>query len=109
MAENFASFDYRSQEEVLTVLKVLTRELAETGAQLLERIAPGNLLAQFKSPQKQGSHAMPASDNLSEQAQVLEIRTDVPNSSVKRGKLFQPSRERLAILYMNRLLELGFR
>ena len=51
MAENFASFDYRTQEEVLTVLKTLTRELAETGALLVERIAPGNLLTQLASAQ----------------------------------------------------------
>ncbi|KAL5482593.1 SCC2 [Sanghuangporus weigelae] len=53
MAENFASFDYRTQEEVLTVLKTLTRELAETGAQLVERIAPGNLLAQLRSQDRE--------------------------------------------------------
>lgn len=52
MAENFSSFDYRTQEEVLTVIKILTRELAETGALLVERIAPGNLLAQLKPSQK---------------------------------------------------------
>ncbi|EJC97952.1 uncharacterized protein FOMMEDRAFT_114738 [Fomitiporia mediterranea MF3/22] len=49
MAENFATFDYRTQEEVLTVLKTLTRELAESGSLLVERIAPGNLLAQLQS------------------------------------------------------------
>lgn len=51
MAENFASFDYRTQEEVLTVLKILTRELSETGALLVERISPGNLLTQLISTQ----------------------------------------------------------
>lgn len=50
MAENFACFDYRTQEEVLTVIKSLTRELAETGAQLVEQIAPGSLLAQLQTP-----------------------------------------------------------
>lgn len=50
MAENFASFDYKIQEEVLTVIKSLTRELAETGAQLVEQIAPGSMLAQLQTP-----------------------------------------------------------
>ena len=49
MAENFASFDYKIQEEVLTVIKSLTRELAETGAQLVEQIAPGSMQAQLQT------------------------------------------------------------
>lgn len=85
MAENFASFDYRTQEEVLTVLKVLTRELAETGAQLLERIAPGNLLAQLKPSQRQGSHSTPMPEGVSEQAHVLQVQQAVPESSDKKG------------------------
>lgn len=88
MAENFASFDYRSQEEVLTVLKVLTRELAETGAQLLERIAPGNLLAQLKPSQKQDSNTMPALDGASEPVQEPGVEPVAPNSPGKRGKLY---------------------
>ncbi|KAL5501640.1 SCC2 [Sanghuangporus vaninii] len=63
MVENFASFDYRTQEEVLTVLKTLTRELAETGAQLVERIAPGNLLAQLRSQDREVGE---------DQAQIVE-------------------------------------
>ena len=55
MAENFASFDYRTQEEVLTVIKTLTRELAETGSLLVERIAPGNLLSQLRPVQDQNN------------------------------------------------------
>ncbi|KAI5117240.1 hypothetical protein M0805_001558 [Coniferiporia weirii] len=53
MVENFASFDYRSQEEVLIVVKTLTRELAETGALLVERIAPNNLMIQLKQGHNQ--------------------------------------------------------
>lgn len=85
MAENFASFDYRTQEEVLTVLKVLTRELAETGAQLLERIAPGNLLAQLKPSQRHGSHSTPMPEGASEQAQVPEVQQAIPESPDKKG------------------------
>lgn len=48
MAGNFAHFDYRTQEEVLTVAKTLTRGLAETGVILVENIAPGLLAEQLR-------------------------------------------------------------
>ncbi|KAF8968942.1 hypothetical protein BDZ97DRAFT_1797116 [Flammula alnicola] len=44
MAENFAAFDYKTQEEVLTVIKYLTSVLSTTGMQLLEIISPSHLL-----------------------------------------------------------------
>lgn len=47
MAENFASFDYRTQEEVLTVLKYLTSVLSTTGMQLVEAVSPSHLLKQL--------------------------------------------------------------
>ncbi|KAH8114301.1 hypothetical protein DFH11DRAFT_1508962 [Phellopilus nigrolimitatus] len=77
MAENFASFDYRTQEEVLTVLKILTRELAETGSLLVERIAPGNLLTQLKPTQE---HDKELGEEL---LQAPALYT--PGSPVKRG------------------------
>lgn len=49
MAGNFAHFDYRTQEEVLTVIKSLTKELAETGVMLIETIAPGMLSEQLRA------------------------------------------------------------
>lgn len=73
MVENFASFDYRTQEEVLTVLKTLTRELAETGANLVERIAPGNLLAQLRSQNRHSGE---------------DAQTDVPPSPARPGDRF---------------------
>ena len=45
MAENFATFDYKTQEEVFTVIKSLTNVLSTTGMQLLEIISPSHLLA----------------------------------------------------------------
>ena len=45
MAENFATFDYKTQEEVFTVIKSLTSVLSTTGMQLLEIISPSHLLA----------------------------------------------------------------
>ena len=47
MAENFASFDYKTQEEVLTVLKYLTSILSTTGSQIVEALSPSHLLAQL--------------------------------------------------------------
>ena len=49
MAENFATFDYKTQEEVITVIKYLTTVLSTTGTQLLETISPSHLLAQLHS------------------------------------------------------------
>ncbi|THH23071.1 hypothetical protein EUX98_g8109 [Antrodiella citrinella] len=47
MAENFATFDYKSQEEVLTVIKYLTAVLSTTGMQVVEIFSPSNLLSQL--------------------------------------------------------------
>jgi cohesin loading factor subunit SCC2 len=55
MAENFASFDYKAQEEVITVIKYLTTVLSTTGAQLLEIISPSHLLAQLRNTSQSGS------------------------------------------------------
>ncbi|KAF8648994.1 hypothetical protein AX16_006108 [Volvariella volvacea WC 439] len=49
MAENFSAFEYKTQEEVLTVIKHLTRILSTTGMQLLELVSPSHLLAQLRS------------------------------------------------------------
>ena len=57
MAENFASFDYKTQEEVLTVLKYLTSVLSTTGSQIVEALAPSHLLSQLHegAPVSKGS------------------------------------------------------
>lgn len=47
MAENFACFEYKTQEEVLTVIKYLTGILSTTGMQLIELFSPQHLLAQL--------------------------------------------------------------
>lgn len=47
MAENFAAFDYKTQEEVLTVLKYLTSTLSTSGMQLVETLSPAHLLKQL--------------------------------------------------------------
>jgi cohesin loading factor subunit SCC2 len=47
MAENVSAFEYKTQEEVLTVIKHLTGVLSTTGLQLVEAISPSNLLTQL--------------------------------------------------------------
>jgi len=47
MAENFAAFDYKTQEEVLTVIKYLTAILSTTGMQVVEIFSPSHLLSQL--------------------------------------------------------------
>ncbi|KAH9923582.1 hypothetical protein B0H21DRAFT_765352 [Amylocystis lapponica] len=70
MAENFAAFDYKTQEEVLTVLKYLTAVLSTTGMQLVEALSPSHLLAQLHAPS---------------QSQAPEQHLDVPSSTLSVG------------------------
>jgi cohesin loading factor subunit SCC2 len=49
MAENFSAFDYKTQEEVLTILKHLTSVLSTAGMQLLAVLSPSHLLTQLGS------------------------------------------------------------
>jgi cohesin loading factor subunit SCC2 len=49
MAENFAAFDYKTQEEVLLVIKSLTNVLSTAGMQCVEALSPRNLLAQLQA------------------------------------------------------------
>lgn len=55
MAENFASFDYKIQEEVLTVIAQLTKVLSTMGMQLVEILSPSNLLVQLHAPTGDGT------------------------------------------------------
>ena len=47
MVENFSAFDYKTLEEVLTVIKYLTSVLSTAGMQLVEILSPSNLLTQL--------------------------------------------------------------
>lgn len=53
MAENFATLDYKTLEEVLTVIKHLTSILSTSGMQLIDLVSPSHLLAQLHEPQSQ--------------------------------------------------------
>jgi len=48
MAENFAAFEYKTQEEVITVIKDLTVVLSVDGTRLLEIISPSHLLSHLR-------------------------------------------------------------
>ena len=50
MVENFATFDYKSQEEVLMVVKNLIAVLSTAGMQLMELLSPSHLLTQLREP-----------------------------------------------------------
>ncbi|KDR82399.1 hypothetical protein GALMADRAFT_220397 [Galerina marginata CBS 339.88] len=52
MAENFSAFDYKTLEEVLTVIKYLTSVLSTTGMQVLEIISPSHLLTHLHGTSK---------------------------------------------------------
>ncbi|KAF8552743.1 hypothetical protein OG21DRAFT_1477602 [Imleria badia] len=66
MAENFATLDYKTQEEALTVIKHLTSILSTSGMQLIEVVSPSNLLVQLHEQQQQpvpnSTHAAPNLD-----------------------------------------------
>lgn len=47
MADNLACFEYKVQEDVLTVAKHLTSVLSTSGTQLVETVAPAHLLTQL--------------------------------------------------------------
>lgn len=67
MAENFASFDYKTQEEPLTVIKSLTAVLSTAGMQLVEMLSPSHLLTQLHAPtgsQPVGSPAQPTGQDV---------------------------------------------
>ncbi|KAH8818805.1 sister chromatid cohesion C-terminus-domain-containing protein [Flagelloscypha sp. PMI_526] len=52
MAENFSSFEYKTQEEVFTVIKYLTSVLSTTGMQVVELVSPSHLMAQLHNSQE---------------------------------------------------------
>jgi cohesin loading factor subunit SCC2 len=51
MAENFASLDYKTQEEVMTVIKHLTSVLSTVGMQVIDILSPSHLLVQLHDTQ----------------------------------------------------------
>lgn len=68
MAENFAAFEYKTHEEVLTVLKYLTAVLSTAGMQLVETLSPSHLLAQLHAPTSTSPDAPPSTAEMTSAA-----------------------------------------
>ncbi len=66
MAENLSAFDYKTQEEVLIVIRQITNVLSVAGMQLLEILSPSNLMAQLTDVRVSPLHLLdsPASDKM---------------------------------------------
>nr|Q00333.2 RecName: Full=Protein rad9; AltName: Full=SCC2 homolog [Coprinopsis cinerea okayama7\ len=80
MAENFASFEYKTQEEVFTVIKHLTTVLSTTGMQLLDIISPAHLLSQI-----QPSHSQPSQHNGGDEISSNAAEAVVPLATPNYG------------------------
>ncbi|KAI0734724.1 hypothetical protein C8Q72DRAFT_321316 [Fomitopsis betulina] len=68
MAENFGAFEYKTHEEVLTVLKYLTAVLSTAGMQLVETLSPSHLLAQLHAPTSTSPDAPPSTAEMTSAA-----------------------------------------
>ncbi|KAJ3560203.1 hypothetical protein NP233_g10992 [Leucocoprinus birnbaumii] len=98
MAENFASFDYKTHEEVVTVIHSLTAVLSTTGMQLLEMISPSHLLSQLHAPLQPAVAAPEAAPQVSQgdpttvdvQQSVQPIPMDVDTQSAPPPQLAPP-------------------
>jgi len=82
MAENFAAFDYKTQEEVLLVIKSLTNVLSTAGMQCVEALSPGNLLAQLQAQPSQIAQPSPTfPPTLPESSAAPELSESAPRPS----------------------------
>ncbi|KAI6042629.1 sister chromatid cohesion C-terminus-domain-containing protein [Pisolithus marmoratus] len=82
MAENFATLDYKTQEEVLTVIKHLTSILSTSGMQIIDVVSPSHLLAQLHEAQPQ-SH--PDGTTASMPLSTPDVDVDIMRTSVIIG------------------------
>ncbi|KZT11764.1 uncharacterized protein LAESUDRAFT_733751 [Laetiporus sulphureus 93-53] len=100
MAENFAALEYKTQEEVLTVLKYLTAVLSTTGMQLVEMLSPQHLLAQLHEPMSQaqpGDPPMMASQN-DQAAFTAELSTAAEAVASQSAIMTVPLEEKLPLM-----------
>ncbi|KZP26313.1 hypothetical protein FIBSPDRAFT_1040859 [Athelia psychrophila] len=84
MAENFAAFDFKTQEEVFTVIKYLTSVLSTAGMQLVELLSPANLLNQLRDAPTD-ANAMDVVDEGT--SAVLAASPQAPDVSVIRSSV----------------------
>src|SRR6266496_911975 len=94
MAENFATFEYKTQEEVLTVIKFLTNILSTTGMQLLEILSPSHLLTHLHGSLR----PQPPQETLSSNDRQDDAMDIVPPSPEKFDKPEAKQYDRPALL-----------
>ncbi|EIW81234.1 hypothetical protein CONPUDRAFT_165445 [Coniophora puteana RWD-64-598 SS2] len=93
MAENFSALEYKTQEEVLTVIKSLTSVLSTTGMQIVEALSPSNLLAQLRGTsapmvmieQIQGSEVSDPQQGQDQTNNARTVDVDLMRSSIIIG------------------------
>ncbi|KAK0464696.1 uncharacterized protein EV420DRAFT_1725943 [Desarmillaria tabescens] len=78
MAENFASFDYKTQEEVFIVVKTLTTVLSTNGTQVLELVSPSHLLSHMKQPVSEVNEAAMNVDSAEGHPTVEPVQDRIP-------------------------------
>ncbi|KAJ3525731.1 hypothetical protein NMY22_g10453 [Coprinellus aureogranulatus] len=86
MAENFATFEYKTQEEVFVVIKFLTTALSTTGVQLLEIVSPSHLLSHLHHAPPPPPSATPSLASIP--GDLASVPMDVDPSS--QGSSSQP-------------------
>ncbi|KAL4249287.1 Sister chromatid cohesion protein [Abortiporus biennis] len=83
MAENFAAFEYKTIEEVLTVIKSLTSVLSTTGSQMVELLSPSHLLKELHSSTPNGdqmmvdAESMASAPNPASDEELAQMRSSV--------------------------------
>lgn len=78
MVENFATFDYKSQEEVLMVVKTLISILSTSGMQLMETLSPSDLLDQLRGRPTPASQ----SQGTEKDVEMADTQQKPPNGTV---------------------------
>ncbi len=88
MAENFATFEYKTQEELLTVIKSLTSILSTSGMQLVEFLSPSHLLTQLHGPNLQPplSHALDVPVPMDVHSGASQVMAAQPEASAPPAK-----------------------
>lgn len=76
MVENFATFDYKAQEEVLMVVKTLISILSTSGMQLMETLSPSDLLEQLRGRSTTASQLPGAEKDV----EMADTQQQPPNS-----------------------------
>ncbi|KAL0565155.1 Sister chromatid cohesion protein 2, partial [Marasmius crinis-equi] len=85
MAENFSSFDYKTQEEVFTVIKFLTSVLSTAGTHILELLSPSHLLASLRGSATAKPSKPESKNSDSEVQQLLTSNADEGEAAPMEG------------------------